>query len=583
MTIRRGRGAEAARGRARTAATTVRRVDVGRSRLHRPGRRPSSTREPERDSRFRAVDLYSGVGGWTLGLKMAGIDIVASYEWWPAAGSTASANFGTDFVPVDIRALPPVDLPRVELVVGSPPCTQFSFANRGGGGDIAEGLRDVAKFLEIVEHVGPAYWVMENVPRVAAILESELGSGGSLRRFAPLVSVVTVVDMADFGLPQARRRMLAGRFPLTLLESYKRVLPRRTIGQVIDKLARDPVTDPLYGIVLPRPTVNGLEVEPPLTEEEVRMNREAKAFHPVYNRMSFPDSFDRPSRTVTATCTRVSRESIVVGEGKLFRRLTLRERASLQGFPITFDFYGASYNDRLKMVGNAIPPLMTFYVAHAVKGTRADDLPALEAIEYRHPQPRIRPQAVNVAPSQSRYPARRRFRAAIPNLRFGSGVRFELVNETGGRDISWSVRFYYGSSKKILEVPLDGALHRRIRMHSRIGSSAREWSALWELAMGGLQDASAASLQRRWVRGGPGPHPHDLVDALGRAAAAVRQRLAESDDRHLEALVARILGPRVAHVKLLQNADWVTAGFIVATVFNTRAVAARQERRTAVS
>jgi site-specific DNA-cytosine methylase len=46
-------------------------------------------------------------------------------------------------------------------------------------------------------------------------------------------------------------------------------------------------------------------------------------------------------------------------------RLTLRERACLQGFPITFQFFAASYSLKGHMIGNAIPPLFAYYVAHA--------------------------------------------------------------------------------------------------------------------------------------------------------------------------------------------------------------------------
>src|SRR5439155_10784320 len=98
---------------------------------------------------MRAVDLYSGIGGWALGLGMAGLDVVASYEWWEPANRTRAANFGTSDSAFDIRQLAPETIPSpIDVIVGSPPCTQFSFANRGGSGDIEDGLRDITKFLE---------------------------------------------------------------------------------------------------------------------------------------------------------------------------------------------------------------------------------------------------------------------------------------------------------------------------------------------------------------------------------------------------------------------------------------------------
>src|SRR5262245_36136777 len=112
--------------------------------------------------RLRAIDLYSGIGGWSLGLKMAGVDVVASYEWWDQANRTNEINNGHVTNTLDIRSVKLDALPKkIDVVVGSPPCTEFSFANRGGKGDIEDGLRDLRKFLEIVDFVRPTYWAME--------------------------------------------------------------------------------------------------------------------------------------------------------------------------------------------------------------------------------------------------------------------------------------------------------------------------------------------------------------------------------------------------------------------------------------
>jgi|SRR5947207_2642870 len=125
--------------------------------------------------RLTAIDLYGGIGGWALGLRMAGVDVIASYEWWPAAADTSRKNLNHEVHQVDIRTLDVSSLPQgIDFVVGSPPCTQFSYSNRGGNGDITDGLKDIEKFLQIVEAIRPRYWVMENVPRVAGILDREL-------------------------------------------------------------------------------------------------------------------------------------------------------------------------------------------------------------------------------------------------------------------------------------------------------------------------------------------------------------------------------------------------------------------------
>ena len=107
---------------------------------------------------MKAIDLSSGIGGWALGLKMAGIEVIAGYDLWGPAVDTYNANFGTDHRPVDLRNTDPLELHEpneIDIIVGSPPCTQFSFANRGGSGDIDDGLVDIRVFLDFVEKYNP--------------------------------------------------------------------------------------------------------------------------------------------------------------------------------------------------------------------------------------------------------------------------------------------------------------------------------------------------------------------------------------------------------------------------------------------
>jgi DNA (cytosine-5)-methyltransferase 1 len=109
---------------------------------------------------------------------------------------------------------------------------------------------------------------MENVPRVAEILRRELDSG-SLRRFRKLVTVVEVVNAADWGVPQARKRMIAGNFDFELLESYKSLWPSRTLGDVVNGLKVRPGVDPIYGWKVPKLTDNLPEDLPPGLQQNV--------------------------------------------------------------------------------------------------------------------------------------------------------------------------------------------------------------------------------------------------------------------------------------------------------------------------
>ena len=490
---------------------------------------------------YRAIDLYSGVGGWSLGMGMANIEVMNSYEWWSVAANTQRLNLGHQVIEADIRNMDLFDLPSgIDIVVGSPPCTQFSFANRGGSGDISDGLKDIHKFLEVVEYISPQYWVMENIPRVSHILERELSSGGQLERFRELVDNIEIVDCSDFGLPQRRKRMLAGNFPYKTLRSYADPSHNRTLGQVIEALGRKIIKDPIYGYTIPSDNLTDNDFEGQLDDEELRLNRDSKQYHRVYNVMPFPEPMDRASRTITAAETRVSRESLIVTDGHGFRRLSLRERATLQGFPITYQFYGPTYSDRQKMIGNAIPPLLTYLIGRAITLSPVDgahDLPKV----FDRVVPSKLPKKVTLRVAANRYRAERRFRAAIANLRFGSGVRFELSNEFEGGNVYWKVSFFYGGSKNYHQVRPDEGMCERL-VDSFDAGLVAEFSKERVSLEKRLKGITASCVQNVWNHSqDSGIGPFEVLDILGETVVDLLEKCEPLDRELAESAVRNAL------------------------------------------
>jgi DNA (cytosine-5)-methyltransferase 1 len=486
-----------------------------------------------------AIDLYSGIGGWTLGFKMAGIPVAASYEWWKDANLTHNNNFGSHHGETDIRTLELGTLPErgtIEYVVGSPPCTQFSYSNRGGNGDIQDGLEDIKKFLKVVEYLQPRYWAMENVPRVAKILAKEIKSKGKLARFKELFGEIRVYNSADFGVPQDRKRMIAGRLPFNLLDSYMANVPRLRLSDVLNSLLRAPYLDPIYGVEIPEADLTDHVREPRLSAEEERINLEAKTHHPVYNRMSFPDNPNRPSRTITALCTRVSRESIIIrdDQGDL-RRLTVRERAGIQSFPMNYQFFGSTYPNKLKMIGNAVPPLLTFYIAQSMLETPVGNLLRPNQV----PPERLelsRERAVSHNPDNqgAKYPWKRSFWLAIPGLRFGSGVRFDLKNFHAKDDqsTSWRINFYYGSSKDIKKKQLDRTILEKALRVSGLEES-EEFNELFRQLISFIGTVDEQALQQNWTNQDRNlMGPIKLIDTLAGYVQMFRTRLEELDKEY---------------------------------------------------
>lgn len=528
---------------------------------------------------MKAIDLYSGIGGWTLGFKMAGIDVVSSYEWWKDANDTHNKNFGTQHSEADIRKLNlQQDLPEpgeVDFVIGSPPCTQFSYANRGGNGDIADGLIDIYKFLEVVEYLQPKYWAMENVPRVANILERELADGGSLEKFGNLFNGIEVFDCSEFGVPQNRKRMIAGRLPFHLLNSYKSTTPRISLGDVINALDQDPVVDPIYGKILSQEELTDHIKEIPLSTEEARMNGDAKAYHPVYNKMSFPDKWDRPSRTITALCTRVSRESIIIKDHhNNLRRLTVRERGCVQSFPINYQYYSGSYGGKLKMIGNAIPPVLTFYIAQAMQEINVKDIKHPRETADQLINHEILPNIYEPEKRGAKYAWSRSFWLAIKGLRFGSGVRFELRNypDKDLKTTDWNVNFFYGNSKDIKNKPLNYSLLKKIfDAFEMIDISGID--GFIESFVKYVESIDANNLQKHWSHQDKrGDGPIELIDSLGKYASILKKLI---DEANLQASIKSFVKSELQdpasnfNKKLAENVEDIFVGMFLGSCFNS--------------
>lgn len=154
------------------------------------------------------IDLFSGCGGMTLGFRDQGFEPVMAVEQDLAAAATYAANFGEGHMrPVDIASVVDEDIPSVDVVIGGPPCQGFSHI----------GLRNVEdprnqlwrEFMRFVRVAKPKVFVIENVDRFLKSPEFEMLSGevreGALADYEITSSVL---NSADFGVPQRRRRTI---------------------------------------------------------------------------------------------------------------------------------------------------------------------------------------------------------------------------------------------------------------------------------------------------------------------------------------------------------------------------------------
>ena len=104
-----------------------------------------------------------------------------------------------------------------------------------------------------------------------------------------------------------------------------------------------------------------------VAEHEWKKAKRLKQDKGYMGRMSFPENENKPSRTIMATISFSARESMILGyKENRFRAPTIREVASLMSFPIDYRFYGKSKNMKYKLVGNAVPPKLSFAFAKAI-------------------------------------------------------------------------------------------------------------------------------------------------------------------------------------------------------------------------
>lgn len=392
------------------------------------------------------IDLFCGCGGWTEGFSQLGYKCLYSVDFWTPAALAHSINHpgikdddkAKNILDADVAETVKTKLRsgEIDVLIGSPPCTQFSFSNRGGGGNTVEGMLLVRRFLEFVDFVQNELgrndfpWVMENVPRLKVFLEKEcIDKEKNIYRlnyvdepdtfYEVRIPKVVILSSADYGAAQKRRRVFCGNLDIpkpthvspsvkdnpakrqAFIDNYKiteaefeKLKPWRTLGDILASLP-SPLDNTSSDRVVVDPNFPNLEITWNKLHDhfyDTRLRPGVELFeshlmkqqHPVYGVMNFPDPEEQPSRTVMATEMVVSRETIIVpvtrgykpkNLGKRpyeevldehesekcrgYRRLTVRELACVQGFPITYQLSGKTSSVKHKQIGNAVSPFIS--------------------------------------------------------------------------------------------------------------------------------------------------------------------------------------------------------------------------------
>lgn len=366
-------------------------------------------------SKPTVLDLFCGAGGFSEGFRQQGFAIVAGIDNYAPAIDTFNFNFGLDCRPCNILefeiSIKRIEaLPDTDVIVGSPPCVSFSSSNKSGKADKLLGLKLTKIFLRVIavkKHKPGSKlraWFMENVIKSTIHLRKQYNFEQlGLKKWAlqqglePKAVAISlednrsVINSAEYGVPQARFRVFTGE----IVKRKGYVIPTRThrassedsslptyvtLGHIRGRLpnpnskeSAKTLSDPLYpSIKLRRMSLTDQFYDTGLYASDWKGSEFLKTNHPYMGRMSFPEREDRPSRTVTATRIVKSREAIIfrsergrTGNGE-YRTLTIREAATLMGFPTTFQFLGSEGIKRT-LVGNAVCPPVSRAFAKAVR------------------------------------------------------------------------------------------------------------------------------------------------------------------------------------------------------------------------
>lgn len=358
---------------------------------------PTATTTPKRPARpvlvhkrqdapgMGFVDLYCGAGGFTLGFRNAGLSALVSADMNDRVRDAHAANFpDIPFVHGDI-SLPSVQNQiaasagqRPFAVVGGPPCQGFSIfgkrrissAKHGAARDPRNRL--VMSFVDIVGRLMPRWVVMENVPGFASMAKGEFVDAltNGLRAHGYQTIEHRVIDAADYGVPQHRRRFLliANRTGHIIPWPKRKFFetphdwqkPFRTVGEVISDLAEEsshsihtchvPMNHRPLHVERYRRIKEGEKLDVDALPKHLQRGyrtEQIRNFSHVFRRLHR----DLPSLTL------VPGHNAFPVHPWLDRSLTVREAARLQTFPDDVRFVGAR-QDQCIQVGNAFPPLL---------------------------------------------------------------------------------------------------------------------------------------------------------------------------------------------------------------------------------
>jgi DNA (cytosine-5)-methyltransferase 1 len=325
---------------------------------------------------MKVISLFSGCGGLDLGFEKAGFKVPVANEFDSTIWDTFIANHPkTKLIKGDIRNIKEEDFPdKVDGIIGGPPCQSWSEAGSLKGIDDERGQL-FYEYIRILRDKKPKFFLAENVSGMLADRHSE-----AVKNIVNLFEEcgynvsITLVNAKDYGVAQERKRVFYIGFRKDLEINF--IFPKGSTEDDDKKITlRDIIWD-LQKTAVPAAEKNK-------HNDKAINNNEyfTGAYSPMFMSRNRVKGWDEQAFTVQASGRQCQLHPqapkmikhghndcrFVEGKESLYRRMTIREIARVQGFPDDFEFIYTNTNDAYKMIGNAVPVNLAYEIAVAIK------------------------------------------------------------------------------------------------------------------------------------------------------------------------------------------------------------------------
>ena len=326
------------------------------------------------------ISLFSGCGGLDLGFERAGFNIPVANEFDKTIWATFKANHPqTHLIEGDVRQVTRKDIEpflsgEVDGIIGGPPCQSWSEAGALRGIEDARGQL-FYDYIRLLTEFRPKFFLAENVSGMLANRHSEAVQNIlKLFREAGYNVSLTLVNAKDYGVAEERKRVFYIGFRDDLDVQFQ--FPRGSTAEDDKKLTlRDIIWD-LQDTAVPAGPKN--HHNPAAVNNNEYYTGDFSSIFMSRNRVK---GWDEQAFTVQASgrqcqlhpqapkMVKMDKDvcRFVKGQEHLYRRMTIREVARVQGFPDDFRFVYEETNNAYKMIGNAVPVNLAYEIACGIR------------------------------------------------------------------------------------------------------------------------------------------------------------------------------------------------------------------------